>query len=91
MKNSIWGKDQLAFFLDGSFSDTVDHRVAHGLVNYSTTPSTVYVFTYDGREKAVQNIIGKHGVTCDSVVIDNSSRKDLGSVKKFCDLSEITD
>lgn len=91
MKNSIWGNDQLAFFMDGSFSETVDHRIAHGLVNYSTTPSTVYVFNYDGRKKAVVNIIGKHGVTCDSVVIDNCSRKNFGTVKDFCGLCEKTD
>lgn len=83
MTESIWGKDQLGFFLDGTVSDKVGSRVAEGIVNYSTNPSTVWVFGYQGRIQAVKNLIGEHGVTNESKVFDNTTREYLGTAGEF--------
>jgi len=81
--HTIWGQDQVAFYLDGTTSEGVDERVAHGLIHYATTPSTVYVFGYPHSEKAVSNIIGESGVTPDSPVIHNTTRQSLGQAGAF--------
>ena len=86
MKSSVWGKDQLGFFQNGETSELAgEGKVAHGIVNSSTQPSSIYVFGYKGQQQAVKNLIGKVGVTSESVVIDNTSQKKLGNAASFAE------
>ncbi|USD35638.1 MULTISPECIES: hypothetical protein [Vibrio] len=87
MNSSVWGKDQLGFFLNGDTTERVAEGGVSGIVNTSTQPSSIYVFGYEGQHKAVKNLIGKAGVTRDSVVIDNSSQKKLGNAASFSELN----
>ena len=87
MESSVWGKDQLGFYENGDIMECTGEKVALGVVNTSTQPSTVYVLGYDGQQQAVKNLIGKVGVTSKSVVIDNCSQKKLGNAEAFTELN----
>ena len=88
MACTVWGKNQLGFLLNGETTGTtgVGKTVPQGIVNTSTTPSTVYTFGYAEQKEAILNLIGNSGVTADSVVIDNNSQKKLGTVSSFIGL-----
>lgn len=77
---TVWGKDQIPFYDDGTSYDVSQNRVAMGVINTSTNPSTIYSFGYPDSLKVLGKLIGKHGVNTDSLVICNTSRKTLGIV-----------
>lgn len=77
---TVWGKDQIPFYDDGTLNDESGNRVAMGVINTSSTPSTIYSFGYPESLKVLGKLIGKHGVNTDSLVICNTSRKALGIV-----------
>lgn len=77
--HNIWA-GQTPYFADGSFEDSTGHQVAMGLIDTKTTPSDVYSFGYKHSLLALKKLVGHHGVTDESVVIDNFSRRKLGTV-----------
>jgi len=80
MMEPIWGNHQVAFFQDGSTSTTSDSKVAMGLINHQKKPSTVYLFGYELPKISLSRILGKHGVTTESEVINNTTQSILGNV-----------
>jgi hypothetical protein len=78
----IWA-GHIPYFDDGSFSDNAGHRVAMGLIDVKTVPSSVYSFGYYHSLAVVKSIVGHHGITPESMVIDNTSRRKIGTVAEI--------
>jgi len=83
MKNSAFGDNQLGYFDDGSVDIDCGRRIAMGVIDVSTTPSTVYSFGYPDSLPVLGKLIGENGVTHASCVIDNTSRKTIGSIEQL--------
>lgn len=77
---SQWDGNQVAVHVDGTLSTDIDERVPAGLIDPKTRPATVYNFRKPDEISAFALIIGQQGVSLSSKVIDNSTRKILGTV-----------
>ena len=78
----IWA-GHIPYFDDGSFSDNTGHRVAMGLIDIKTVPSSVYSFGYCFSLAILKSLVGHHGVTLESKVIDNASQRDIGTIAEI--------
>lgn len=83
IKNSTFGNNQLGYFDDGTVAIDCGRRIAMGVIDVSTTPSTVYSFGYPDSLTVLGKLIGDNGVTHASRVINNTSRKTIGTIEQL--------
>ena len=81
--NSAFGNNQLGYFDDGTVDIECGRRLAMGVIDVSTTPSTVYSFGYPDSLPVLGKLIGENGVTHASRVINNTSRKTIGVIEQL--------
>lgn len=82
VNRALWG-GQVPFYHDATFVDPEMSRVPMGLIDDKESPSHVYSFGYTGAARAFQHLVGHYGVTAHSPVIDNLTRKSLGTIADY--------
>jgi hypothetical protein len=83
IRNSTFGNYQLGYFDDGAVAIECGRRIAMGVIDLSTTPSTVYSFGYPDSLTVLGKLVGENGVTHASRVINNTSRKTIGTIEEL--------